>query len=307
MPTFTRQEFFQLVRGLHEFDPLQAKLGFGIAPNLLGVWFDDTLRYADAKNFWDENAIPKNVIVTINSKINVKGSNYDDFLQRMKGLCITEDTLIGNREKYVTELLGKAISGALRNELAGNVEPLGNYFHGAPSAAKVEWRQLGHMKYEKVLPPQREKALAWVTKDVAGDASVYGNLLDAYVTKDGSLPLDEKIVTNIWRTIAKRDPNMRLYRSTPYGAAVPYPSVVGGAYLIKKIFGLTKNVTFPPRGSSKWEDWAVFYFGSIMAVQGFTDGNKRTARTAYAIVMLSGNVEFRAPTNNFGAQLAKMG
>jgi hypothetical protein len=160
------------------------------------------------------------------------------------------------------------------------------------------------MKYERVLPSQRDKALAWLTRGVAGDGGAFGTVLDRYVTNDGKMPLDEGKVREIWKTITKGSAMPR-YRTTLIGPQL-YPSEVGGAYLLKKVFRLLAGATFPPRGNPKWEDWALFCFGSVMAVQGFTDGNKRTARAAYAILMVSAGIEFRAPTNDLGSRLAKM-
>jgi prophage maintenance system killer protein len=50
----------------------------------------------------------------------------------------------------------------------------------------------------------------------------------------------------------------------------------------------------------------VYYFGSIMNAQPFPDGNKRVARTVYALMMLSGGIKFQAPSADVGRQLANM-
>ena len=67
-----------------------------------------------------------------------------------------------------------------------------------------------------------------------------------------------------------------------------------------------KNRGVPARGNAAWENWALYLFGAIMTSQGFTDGNKRVARAVYAIMMVSGGVEFRAMKDTYGVSLGPM-
>jgi hypothetical protein len=67
-----------------------------------------------------------------------------------------------------------------------------------------------------------------------------------------------------------------------------------------------KSRTVPARGNAAWENWALYLFGAIMTSQGFTDGNKRVARPAYAITMVSGGVDFRAMNDTYGESLGPM-
>jgi prophage maintenance system killer protein len=62
----------------------------------------------------------------------------------------------------------------------------------------------------------------------------------------------------------------------------------------------------PQKGDERWIDIALFYLGAIITVQAFADGNKRVARTAFAIVMVNGGVEFVAPNVKFENDLAQM-
>jgi hypothetical protein len=87
---------------------------------------------------------------------------------------------------------------------------------------------------------------------------------------------------------------------------VPYPSHIGGRYLLRWIFGVVAGAGWPASGNDQWDDWALFFLGSIVAAQGFTDGNKRLGRTAYGIVLLTGRRPFRAPTVDLENELYAM-
>ena len=51
---------------------------------------------------------------------------------------------------------------------------------------------------------------------------------------------------------------------------------------------------------------AAAYSYGLACNRPFTDGNKRVARLAYVLMMLSGGVPFRAPSSVMGEQLANM-
>jgi hypothetical protein len=59
----------------------------------------------------------------------------------------------------------------------------------------------------------------------------------------------------------------------------------------------------PGVGGITWADYALYLLATVVRAHGFTDGNGRTARAAYALAMLRGGVAFRAPTNQFETSL----
>jgi len=305
--TYNRQAFNEMMTGLRAFGPLRDKFGPALASDLLGMYFEDAVAKRDETGFWKKSGVRKAVPVDAMTEVKVKGADIADFKKEFGNLCQVEDGLVEVRRSWVVKLLGQAKKGDLRKELDKNVEPLNEYFQ-APAPAKVQWRQVGHMRHERVggAPPagDKEKALAWFTKGVKGDSSAYKKVLDTYVKTDGTSPLgvDDKIATAMWRILVSDAPR---YRSTVLGST--YPSSVGGAYLLKWLFDVTKkDVALPRRGDTGWEDWSLFYFGSIMAAQPFPDGNKRAGRATYALFMLSAGIPFRAPTDAFGKRLANM-
>ena len=93
-------------------------------------------------------------------------------------------------------------------------------------------------------------------------------------------------------------PNAAPYRINLMGGA-KYPSTIGGSVLLDHILGLTSGCndnTWPAFGDAQWESIAMFYMTSIVHVQGFPDGNKRTGHIAYAIVLIKGTHQFKVPT-----------
>jgi hypothetical protein len=146
----------------------------------------------------------------------------------------------------------------------------------------------------------RAKAKVWVSQKSPESA----RLVDTYARTAGGWPLgyDTTVLQNIWKSLV---PSAGLFRPTNVSGA-KYPSSVGGFVLLQKVMGDFSRRTVPGRGSAAWEDWALYLFGAIMASQGFTDGNKRVARLAYAIMISSGVVDFRAMNDAYGSRLASM-
>lgn len=74
----------------------------------------------------------------------------------------------------------------------------------------------------------------------------------------------------------------------------PYPGAPGGAgYLLAKTCELARGLPVVPQGDERWFDIACFLFGAVIRSHGFTDGNGRVGRAAYAAAMLKGGLPFR--------------
>ena len=61
------------------------------------------------------------------------------------------------------------------------------------------------------------------------------------------------------------------------------------------------------RSSSRiWDDFALFYLGSIVTVQALVDGNKRVGKVAYALTLIKGGRPFRSPVPKLENELYRM-
>ncbi len=80
-------------------------------------------------------------------------------------------------------------------------------------------------------------------------------------------------------------------RST--NTTAPYPGVGGGAYLLAASMNMARSMQLPAAASVEWFDLACYMLGSVIRSHGFTDGNGRAGRAAYAVAMLRGGVTFR--------------
>jgi hypothetical protein len=77
-------------------------------------------------------------------------------------------------------------------------------------------------------------------------------------------------------------------------AEAPYPSTGGAGFLLEHTFDLAQGITLPPARDPKWFDLACYLFGAVVRSHGFTDGNGRVGRGAYALAMLAGQIPFVA-------------
>ena len=223
---------------------------------------------------------------------------------------IYEMDKIERRQRYLVDLASRAKAGKLSENLTNNVLAESTYYAAPPGPAWVNMNM--QQKIKAWPPPQpsvastpsasdtaRTKAKAWVSKLSPESVKV----VDSYAKTAGGWPLGHDIT--ILREINKwLAPDAPLFRQV--GASTLYPSSIGGSFLLKSIMEGFKSRTVPARGNAAWENWALYLFGAIMTSQGFTDGNKRVARAAYAIMMVSGGVQFRAMNDAYGASLGPM-
>ncbi|MEF7614139.1 hypothetical protein V4F39_09490 [Aquincola sp. MAHUQ-54] len=205
------------------------------------------------------------------------------------------------RKLYVDSLVPQSANGALGTLLNANLRPTADYYKN-PLRGGLAGRELAIDQaanwicggYTAGIPAMREL----LTKNIpatAGHAGPMGMALGRT-----SQPL---------RKLYKRImPNAAPYRINLMGGA-KYPSTVGGSLLLDYILDLTSgcaDTSWPAFGNAKWESIAMFYLTSIVHVQGFTDGNKRTGHLAYAIVLIKGTHQFKAPTSAKENELFRM-
>jgi hypothetical protein len=99
----------------------------------------------------------------------------------------------------------------------------------------------------------------------------------------------------VLRDLHRRSVNQASLKPTRCMAKnAPYPSTGGAAYLLTKTFELARGFPAPPAGSLRWFDLSCFLLGAVIRSHGFTDGNGRVGRAAYAAAMLKGQRHFVA-------------
>jgi hypothetical protein len=310
------QEFGMMTKDLPFFKSLQAVIGTAGAQAVQNLVYR---KYAMGKPMIE---VPPDYLPTL----------PDEFSKFFKG----ELDKIQRRKAYVDTLLVRARSGELRAQLAENIWPAADYYSGSMPPIDAGQGRLppidvgqGSAAWAADLATtlgdgalaerfrarifDKEKAYRWITKGWEGEglAKVEGELTKALATPSGGPPLgpDASMLQSIFKPVVIDLTAGTDHPVSPYRAPhpeTPYPSSVGGTYLLNWIFQKTSNITWPPQGDAAWEDYAVFFLGAIGAVQAFPDGNKRMSRLAYAIVLLKGGREFKAPTDKFSAELYRM-
>ncbi len=205
---------------------------------------------------------------------------------------------ICSRTLYIWELWDAMTDGELRAILAANAAPAGNY--ARPGAGDVE--NAGRWA---MTDANRERG------ENVGGFGVAAMLHDRVNRAGVPFPLggDIRTLNQIHLEVMRvADVERRWRAPNVTNANVTYPSNLGGQILLKYIFETYVNgYTWPQRGDDRWENVAMFFLAAIMAVQGFVDGNKRTARAVYALIVLRGGLNFRAPNRDIMNTLADMG
>jgi len=224
------------------------------------------------------------------------------FLNTLNLMVGNDIRRIGERIQYARGLKTEAANGRLYTRLQNDQEPLNSYYRP----------RLPARRGAPALPPRRHnddyyKAMAWLTWGVQGATRPFWTNFERLHKLDGTNPFgpDDTLLRGAWTQMVTNPPALRGWNAA--SLMVPYPSNIGGAAAVNWILGdLDNNVTLPAQGNTLWYDYALYLFGSIVSAQGFTDGNKRAGRMAYALMLLSGAVPFIAPKNNLGAELAAM-
>jgi hypothetical protein len=309
--TLSQADFVKQVMTSAAYRNYSTKTGSAAAQALALSFFDEQARRLDAEGFWerDKNA---NRVLAAPSSVKFKADANRKAFTDWFGTAAAEDLLrIEGREAFLVSLTARAGRGELRAGLDRNVVPENSYYSAGPT-----WSELNVKAKIQAWPPPKTgagavsdpstvakaKAKAWLTsqKNVGAVA-----LLDKYATSNSSWPLgrDTTTLNAIWKALVSDAPD---YRAPNPILPVCYPSSVGGASLLKGIMSGFGGRTVPKRGDPAWEDWALYMFGAIMTSQPFTDGNKRAARAAYAIMVVSGGIDFRAMNGTYGTQLGPM-
>ena len=275
---YNRQQFAWLAQETEGYRRLATETGAETATSLVDLIFDARVR--------DNDPSERYVLVCPDRKAS--------YLSELDGILGTECDQIHEKMAYLTALLKACMAGDLRGNLAGMAEPESNY------------------TVVRKLPPQgsraREitKAADWIAAPMHGDGrdTVRESLNRHAVTEPkgialGRTPAD--VLDQVHREIVADAPRVR-----GPNPATAYPSSIGGRHLLENVFKWTSRIIWPGPGEEIWQDVALFYLGAVMTVQGYVDGNKRTARMAYALTLLKANMPFVAPNLALESGLARM-
>ena len=324
--TLDRSKFYTLVqtKARNAYDRYTTTVGSVATTYMLGMMFEQSVRMRGPQGHWSKNAsINRSMAVGPASTITVAAHDQDELAKHV-GFLINEDAnKISQREVYVGQLLTRCKGGALRTELTqpGNTEPELNYrpLPPPPLPPRPLLPALPNNLHRPLpplpRPPQQDpvevtKAKEWVTHGVKGNATAFRTAIDKYRSL-GQYPLgaDTTVIEEIWRMLTHGDPSVPAWRELTWGTvgAVPYPSSVGGMHLLKKLLHSLANNAWPAHGDPAWQDWALFFFGALIALQAFPDANKRIARTIYALIVLNAGIPFVAPSTELGKSLGKLG
>jgi len=205
-----------------------------------------------------------------------------------------------NCMQYVNSLFPQANDGTLGTILNANLRNDNNYYTHPTPGFEMTLRNLAI-----------DQAANWVCGDFVAAIPKTRRLLEHYIPRNpahhgetgnpalGTTPHHlRKIFKRAVRGVA---PYRIVFKP------VKYPSTVGGSVALERIFDLTSGMNvWPAFGDALWDSIAMFYLVSIVHVQAFPDGNKRTGHLAYAIVLIKGTHTFKAPTTAKEKELFRM-
>ncbi len=273
-----RQQFEWLAKETNGYKHLAAEIGAERSDSIVDIVFDNLVREHSPNDRY----------------LMISPNELPFYTEKVESVLGTECEQIDEKLTYLTTLLKATMAGDLREHLEGAVEAEQNYT--TPSQ----------------LPPggrRREiaKAADWIAASMHGDESRAQVLecLNKHVLDEprgialGKTPAE--ILDKIHCEIVLDAPRVR--GPNPNTA---YPSSIGGRFLQNHVFKWTSRIIWPGPGEEIWRDVALFYLGSVMTVQGYTDGNKRMGRTAYALTLLKAELPFDAPNSALEAGLARM-
>jgi hypothetical protein len=274
---YNRQQLLGLAKGMSGFKHLAKEVDGELAKAVTDLIFDAQVRETNPDGKY----------------IQIASAKRAEYADQINLLLLTECAQIRLKRNYATELLESAKAEELRGLLAENTEPEKNYV--------LPRRRLPHGNLEREIL----KAGDWVAQSFRDNRGhVAHEILTRHVVtspQGKALGRNLELLDQIHFEIAPEAPKSR---SPKINTA--YPSSIGGRFLLEMIFKWTSMAFWPGAGDEQWLDVALFYLGAIATVQGYADANKRTARMAYAIILLKGGCPFVAPNPGLEGHLIRM-
>jgi hypothetical protein len=298
----TLAEFTTMARATAGFAAFEGKFGRQMARDTILLLYDRHIRMM-TNNQWSPANADYTRPATPNPMLRVPPAVMATFNMMLGEYFLQDVSKTAGRELHLQNLKGAAMTGQLRRRLQAQTAGVDTYYQ-----APVRVPRPG----APAVPPKpaaavnRNEAIAWISGNLTGASvagSPYRKAIEEYGSADASAIPSLTTLKTIWRLLVSDPPS---YRSVNILQPTKYPSSEAGEWLLNDRIRDLSTVALPAVGDDQWYDWALYLFALIMTSQGFTDGNKRVARTAYAIVLRKGGVDFKAPSAALGGALADM-
>jgi hypothetical protein len=294
----TLAQFAAKAKAMPPYRDVANRFGPQLSELMLQALYDRNLRMMTPAGVWANGAPNYAPIAAPASLVKLKPGDLPSFDMILSESLRQDVVKTDGRIAYLDEVKAKAVNGELRTALLANLADEATYY-SAPVAAPGA----------PALPPKpaasvnRAKAIGWASgsRDL-GIKSIYGQVINAYA--GAGFPLTGMSDLNaIWRRLVTAAPH---YRAVNIMTPTKYPSSLAGDFIVRARIADFRARAQPQAGAQEWYDWALYFFAVIMTSQAFTDGNKRVARTVYALTLLNGAVPFLAPNATLGARLGDM-
>lgn len=300
--TMDAHQFRNTMRVRPVYSTYSRVVGLGPANTAFDNAFTESLRAMGADGFWHFGTNANAGNPSALRFPDAAGLNF--FMTAIEGMFEMDLKLIERRAAYANGLKGKAGSHLLMPQLRAETQPEGSYYQPPALVAPKPGVPAVPARSERSLDQAR--GLAWLTKGVQGDTSAFSQVLLGLVKRDGSFPLGGSLapLQAAWQRMVPLAPAYRGWNNA--AGMQKYPSNVGGAKVLGDVLSDLSTSPMPAQGSDDWYELALYVMGSIITAQAFTDGNKRAARLAYVLMLLSGGVPMVVPNDRLGATLGDM-
>lgn len=300
--TLDRNQFVNVMRTRPKFAEYSRAVGVAPAVQALSDAFTESLRWRAPNGYWS--------LATTPVQPNATALRFPDdatlqtFVGAIEQFMELDLRKIGQRADYLRKLKAQAANGSLLTQLQSNTEPERSYYVSAPAPTPVPGAPPIPPKPQHLI--ERAKGLAWLKFGVHGSTVAFDRMVTRYAKYDGTFPFgsDATILKTAWQELVPQAPTYRGWNNT--AAIQKYPSNIGGMKVLNDVLSDLSRMTMPQRGDNAWYGYALYLFAAIITTQAFTDGNKRMARFAYILMLLSGGVPMVVPNARLGSTLGDM-
>jgi hypothetical protein len=300
--TLDRNQFINFMRPRPKFGEYSRLAGATAATQALTDAFAESLRWKGPTGYWSLASSPSPANATaVKFPDDASLQTYINTIEQYMDIDLTK---IDQRAQYLNKLKAQAANGSLYTQLQSNTEPQSSYYTSAPTKAQAPGTPPVPPKPQHLI--EQSKGMAWLKFGVQGNTTAFDRMATRYAKYDGSFPFgtDATILKTAWQALVPIAPTYRGWNNT--AAIQKYPSNVGGMKVLNDVLLDLSRMAMPQRGDTAWYDYALYLFAAIITTQAFTDGNKRMARFAYILMLLSGGVPMAVPNARLGSTLGDM-
>jgi hypothetical protein len=300
--TLDSRQFITVMRTRPKFTEYRQAVGVIPAAQALSDAFAENLRRRGANGYWSLATMPAQSTATTLKFPDDAG--LQTFIGAIEQFLDIDLAKMGQRAAYLRKLKAQAANGDLLAQLQADTEPEASYY--APRAVPPPPPGAPPVPPKPQHLVDRSKGQAWLKHGVQGSTTAFDQMVSTYLKLDGTFPFgpDATILKTAWQAMVPQAPAYRGWNNT--AAIQKYPSNIGGMKVLNDVIGDLSRTAMPPRGDNAWYGYALYLFAAIITTQAFTDGNKRAARFAYILMLLSGGVPMVVPNARLGATLGDM-